>query len=321
MSRNRFGLHIIPPSVKFLQCQTTLRNALKTSPNVEINELWKSTSTNKNIQYDVYTTTKEVIKDFRSKEEHKLQNQLSTQGSFFKSISKFALSQLTKLWSMAQSNLPKNIFSFSIRYINNSLPTGQNLVRWNLSPTSDCRNCLQRETLLHVVAGCKSYLDRFTWRHDSVLNFLAKTLLSVKDAKVYADLPGYNSPSIITDDEYRPDMLLLTTENTLYVAELTVGHESNLENNSIRKKQKYSKLVKELKDHYKSVIFINISMSCLGVFANESRSLLTMFDKIGFNKKQQDFCVKRMTTIAIRTTYFIFCSRNKEWGNPTLLSY
>ena len=64
MSRNRFGLHIIPPSVKFLQCQTTLRNALKTSPNVEIIELWKSTSTNKNIQYDVYTTTKEVIKDF-----------------------------------------------------------------------------------------------------------------------------------------------------------------------------------------------------------------------------------------------------------------
>ena len=121
MSRNRFGLHIIPPSVKFLQCQTTLRNALKTSPNVEINELWKSTSTNKNIQYDVYTTTKEVIQDFCSKEEHKLQNQLSTQGSFFKSISKFALSQLTKLWSMAQSNLPKNIFSFSMRYINNSL--------------------------------------------------------------------------------------------------------------------------------------------------------------------------------------------------------
>ena len=54
-------------------------------------------------------------------------------------------------------------------------------------------------------------------------------------------------------------------------------------------------------------------MSCLGVFANESRSLLTMFDKIGFDKNQQDFCVKRMTTIAIRTTYFIFCSRNKEW--------
>ena len=71
----------------------------------------------------------------------------------------------------------------------------------------------------------------------SVLNFLSKPLLSVNDAKVYADLPGYKSPSIITGDEYRPDLLLLTSQNTLYVAELTVGHESNLENNSNHKKQ------------------------------------------------------------------------------------
>ena len=39
------------------------QNVLKNSPNVEINELRKSTSTNKNIHYDIYTTTKEVIKD------------------------------------------------------------------------------------------------------------------------------------------------------------------------------------------------------------------------------------------------------------------
>ena len=88
--------------------------------------------------------------------------------------------------------------------------------------------------------------------------------MSVKDAKVYAYLPGYRSPSIITGNEYRPDMLLLSSPNTLYVAELTVGHESNLENNSNRKKQKYCNLVRELKDIYNSVIFVNISMSCLG---------------------------------------------------------
>ena len=53
-------------------------------------------------------------------------------------------------------------------------------------------------------------------------------------------------------------------------------------------------------------------MSCLGVFANESRSLLTVFDKIGFDKKQQDFCVKRMTTIAIRQhiSYFVVETKN-----------
>ena len=125
MTRNKFGLDICPPSIKFEQCQTVLRNALKNSPNAEINELWKTTSTNKNIQYDVYTKTKEVIKAFRSNQETKLQDKLSTQGSFFNSISKFALSQLTNLWSVAQSSLPKNIFNFNIRYINNSLPTRQ----------------------------------------------------------------------------------------------------------------------------------------------------------------------------------------------------
>ena len=140
--------------------------------------------------------------------------------------------------------------------------------------------------------------------------------MSVKDGKVYADLPGYKGPSIITGDEYRPDMLLLTSQNTLYVAELTVGHESNLENNSNRKKQKYCNLVKELKDIYKSVIFVNISMSCLGVFANDSISLLSMFDKLGFDKKEKDFCVKRMTTIAIRTTYYDILYQKQRMEKP-----
>ncbi|CAB4032766.1 Hypothetical predicted protein, partial [Paramuricea clavata] len=173
LTRNKFGLSICPPSVKFIQCQTVLRKALKTSPNEAINDLWKATSNSKNIQYDVYNSTKQVLKDFRSGKEDKLHTQLTCQGSFFTNITKFSLSQLTKIWSACQSNVPKNIFNFTVRYINNSLPTRQNLARWGLSPTSDCSRCLAPETLLHVVAGCQSYLERFTWRHDSVLNFLA----------------------------------------------------------------------------------------------------------------------------------------------------
>ena len=37
LTRNKFGLNICPPSIKFTQCQTILCNALKTSPNEEIN--------------------------------------------------------------------------------------------------------------------------------------------------------------------------------------------------------------------------------------------------------------------------------------------
>ena len=140
------------------------RRALKLSPNESINELWKSTNTHTNVQYDAYNSTKEVLKDFRDKHEHKIQNKLTCQGSFFSSVSKFSLSQLNKMWSNAQSKLPKNIYNFTIRYINNSLPTRQNLQRWGISSSSDCTFCLCPESLLHVVAGCQSYLERFTWR-------------------------------------------------------------------------------------------------------------------------------------------------------------
>ena len=66
LTSNKFGLNIYPPSVKFTQCQTVSREALKTSPNDCKRNLWKSTCDNTNIQYDVYTSTKEVLKSFKS---------------------------------------------------------------------------------------------------------------------------------------------------------------------------------------------------------------------------------------------------------------
>ncbi|CAB4025677.1 Hypothetical predicted protein, partial [Paramuricea clavata] len=83
LTSNKFGLNIYPPSIKFVQCQTVARNALKTSPNHSIKDLWKTTTESKNIQYDVYTSTKEVLKTFTSGQEDKLQNHLILQGSFF----------------------------------------------------------------------------------------------------------------------------------------------------------------------------------------------------------------------------------------------
>ena len=174
----------MPVSVKFIQCQTVLRNALKTSPNESIKQLWKSTNQHTNIQYDVYNSTKEVQED-------KLKHHLICQGSFFSNVAKFSLLKLNSLWSTAQSKLPRNIFNFTVRYINSSLPTRKNLTRWGLSFSPECSFCLCPETLLHVVAGCQSYLRRFTWIHDSILNFIAETLQTTCAAQIYADLPGF----------------------------------------------------------------------------------------------------------------------------------
>ena len=322
LSCNKFGQNVYPPSLKFTQCQTVLRIALKSSPNESINELWRSTNNNTNIQYDAYNSTKEALKMFHSIHENKLKNQLTYQGSFFSSVSKFALLQLNMVWSNAHSKLPRNIYNFTIRYINNSLPTRKNLSKWGISSNSECTFCLSPESLLHVVAGCQSYLERFTWRHNSVLNFLAQTLQSVHGYNLFADLPGFKSPSVITGDKFRPDLLLTcSNDSILYVVELTVGYESNLESNVKRKNSKYNELIKEQRKSFINIKFVNISMSCLGVFAKESSSFLKMLHDVGFDEKHKMFCVRKMTTIAIRTSYYIFCCRNKEWENPELLAF
>ena len=88
---NKFGLNIIPPSTKFIQCQTTTQSTLKSSPNESITHLWKLTKNHTNIQYDQYSATKEVIKSFRDNQENKLTDRLTSQGSFFTSISRFSL--------------------------------------------------------------------------------------------------------------------------------------------------------------------------------------------------------------------------------------
>ena len=61
LTSNKFGLNLIPPSTKFVQCQT-IRTALKLSRNESIKHLWKSTNNHANIQYHQYSSTKDVIK-------------------------------------------------------------------------------------------------------------------------------------------------------------------------------------------------------------------------------------------------------------------
>ena len=190
----------------------------------------------------------------------------------------------------------------------------------NTADTPDCSFCLNPETLLHVIAGCQAYLPRFTWRYDSVLNFIAQTLQSVKNSNLFVDLPGYNSLSIVTGDTFRPDLLLSINSDCLYILKLSVGYESNLQTNVDRKRRRYEDLITEQKKQFNSVKFVNLSISSLGVFSKECHSFLDMLNDLGLDKRHQYFAIRKIISIAIRTTYYIFCCRNKDWSNPELLN-
>ena len=320
ISKSHYGLSLILPSTKFIQCQTTIRNALKSSPNPDIRYLWQDSSQNTNIQYDQYKNAKQVLKAVQQQHQGRLEYELTSQGFIISSSIKFASPKVTSLWSTVQQSMPKNIFNFSLKYLTNTLATRKNLFKWSIGQSSACSFCLQSETLQHVVSSCKSYLDqgRYTWRHDSVLNFIANTLSALPSCSIYADLPAFLSPSLVTGDSLRPDLLLITKNNTLHILELTIGFETNIKVNSDRKALKYNPLHQDLRSKYTQTKFINLSLGALGIVGSSSDSFTELLKAVDFDSKMQKAILSRIMNITIRCTYYMFCCRNKPWTSPKL---
>ena len=58
LNKSRHGINLVLSSTKFIECQTVIRNALKSSPNLDIKTLWAETSYGTNLQYDQFQNTK-----------------------------------------------------------------------------------------------------------------------------------------------------------------------------------------------------------------------------------------------------------------------
>ena len=76
----------------------------------------------------------------------------------------------------------------------------------------------------------------------------------------------------------------------------------------------------DLDKAYDRLKFANLCISSLGIFGNSPDSFLQMCHDIGIDKHHLNFIVTKLSTIIIRTTYYIFCMRNKPWGQPELLT-
>ena len=90
--------------------------------------------------------------------------------------------------------------------------------------------------------------------------------------------------------------------------------------NSTRKANKYNRLIKDLSSTYNKATFINLSMGALGVMGSSCDSFLSLLQDLSFDKLVQKRTIMKTINIAIRTSYFIFCQRNKPWNNPELLN-
>ena len=136
--------------------------------------------------------------------------------------------------------------------------------------------------------------------------------------QAFVNIEGYPNPSIITGDEQRPDFAFVEDDNLLLL-ELTVGFETNIKKNFDRKATRYQQLLAKLSNKYK-VYYVNLSLGAIGIIGKDSL-IMTAMGNFDLSKETLNFIVNRTINVRIRTTYYIFCMRNKEWENPELLNW
>ena len=133
------------------------------------------------------------------------------------------------------------------------------------------------------MGGCKTALDE-KWhncRHVSILAVLSNFIKTAKNIKIHCDIEGYRNPSVITGAENRSDIIVIQNESTIFVIELTVGFETNIDLKMKRKASKYMDMLKSLESKFEKVNFINLSMGALGIVGVRSH-VTNMLKALGF---------------------------------------
>ncbi len=160
---------------------------------------------------------------------------LVVQGKFLELL---ALEQTHLTWRSLIYNLPRGLLQFAINASIDTLATNANLKRWGKRSNAKCSICSKRETLHHTLNHCDQMLDRYLWRHNSLLSYIRGIVSDgiSDDISIYIDLPFEHEGAstvpidvVITKLKQKPDLVLVDRINkkvTLF--ELSVPFETNM---------------------------------------------------------------------------------------------
>ncbi len=98
--------------------------------------------------------------------------------------------------------LPRGVAKFLLSSVLKSLPTKDNLHKWGKIISEACDLCCDRETIAHVLSGCKLMLDqgRYKWHHDSTLNKITEFVNQVNDSDLIINVDLGEKPWTIPPD-------------------------------------------------------------------------------------------------------------------------
>ena len=99
-------------------------------------------------------------------------------------------------WQSLVTRFPITIQNFCRRYLIASVANGSNLRKWKISENGSCH---QLQTQLHVFNNCKEALNRYEWRHNSILKSLCNHLSKKVSCylQLFSDIDGFENPSTL----------------------------------------------------------------------------------------------------------------------------
>jgi hypothetical protein len=171
--------------------------------------------------------------------------------------------------------------------------------------------CRHVQTNKHVLSNCSapSALKRYKLRHDAVLFILCNWLRSVlKDgATLYADIAGFQPLEIIFKN-LRPDIAVVYN-NTVYLCELTVCHETNLTKSRDYKRAKYANISRNVTTNFidYSVDLHTIELSVLGFISDCS----SFIKSVSYVLLTDDIYASIVRNV-IGNSYNIYLNRNND---------
>ena len=207
-----------------------------------------------------------------------------------------------------------------------TLPTGANLVKWNKKTSDKCAQCKCKETTSHILNGCKVSLEKgkYLWRHNNIVNYIMKCVDTDK-YKVFADLPGHTVdgggtvPADICITAHKPDLVIMDQKtNSLFIIELTVPFEANVETRHKEKSDKYAHFVTDVTHMNTSVICFEVGSRGF-VSTRNHNSLYTLHKFVKPGLKLAKF-KQNISALSVYSSYYIFiCRKEPEWSSPNYL--
>lgn len=281
----------------------------------------------KNIKKAKKATT-ESVKDYTLKVWNDKIKKLTMQGDF---IELLAEEKQNVTWQSIAHNVPKGILSFALKASTNSLNTPDNLKRWGIRKLANCTLCGNHCTLQHILNFCSVSLQqgRLTWRHNSILSHLTKTLKAhnPQNIEILADIPGHTlngstvPPDILCTSQ-RPDLVLVDrTSKSIVLLELTCSFETNADSANVRKKIRYRDLKTDIEASGYKVTLLPFEVGSRGHINKRNTMAISQILRVSQFKIKTKQLYQDMSKIALLCSFAIFhATAQPTWQEPPYLT-